>query len=194
MPSRKGGYMLTEELLGKDELKSKLLNKREIDGECWVWIGWWHPDGYGCLQVTKGRKNRKSLLIHRIAAHIWLDIPLFSKHFIVHKKECPHRACFNPEHLIVYKNRKSAGKWYSKNKFCRMGENVTRATLTLEKALDIRDAIIMGERVFKIMERLGVSRQQVQSIKSKRCWKYIWQKCFDKNLYEGKFGDKFGLI
>jgi hypothetical protein len=58
----------------------------------------------------------------------------------------------------------------------QVGEKVSSAKISLATALDIRDAIKMGEETNKqIGERLNVNSRIVYSIRAKISWKHIWK-------------------
>lgn len=182
-------------LFAKKKIEARLMELREIDPVtgCWIWLGRWHKQGYGLTFVTKSnRHNRGSeIVVHRVAAFLWLDVPLKSEQQVIHTCEC--NACFNPEHLLVLENKSEAFKYFRKKAPHNRAERNNRASITLEQALDIRDAIIAGVETPKnIAERVGCARDLVYKIKHRRTWTYIWDKGFDKKLYSGKYGKTYG--
>lgn len=74
-------------------LKQKLFAHRRIDSitGCWLWTGYLNRGGYG--QITHENKVQR---IHRLAYEEFVG-PI--EYLILHKKECPNKHCFNPEHL-----------------------------------------------------------------------------------------------
>lgn len=74
----------------------KLESRRVIDQTtgCWLYTGNRRPNGYGYLMYQS--KNHS---VHRLSAHVWLDMPLDSIDQVNHKKICPYKHCFNPEHI-----------------------------------------------------------------------------------------------
>jgi len=158
-------------LVSQEHLMKRLIKNREIDEvtNCWIWIGNWNSNGYGCLSLPRPYNDRH-FLVQNAAAYIWLNEPLITNKFIFHK--CRMRACFNPDHLILCKNRKKLARLYPKSK----GEDNGRCIITLETALDVRDAIIFGEESNKqIADRLGIRNHIVWQIAHKRTWKHIWK-------------------
>lgn len=160
-------------LTSKEHLIKRLFSKREIDPitDCWIWVGVWNKKGYGYLSLPRPH-NCKCFLVQNVAAYIWLELPLDSHKFIFHT--CNMRACFNPNHFRVCKNRKSFAKMCGRYKRQPRGKNNGRATITLETALDIRDAIKFGETNKQIADRLGVKSHIVYQIAHRITWKYIW--------------------
>lgn len=69
-------------------------NRYDPSTGCWNWTGHKNNQGYGVIRYDGGPK-----LVHRIAAHCWLNLDLASKLFVLH--ECDNPLCFNPQHLFV---------------------------------------------------------------------------------------------
>ena len=69
------------------------VDKRGPD-ECWPWIGWLHPNGYGSF--TLGGKRPKRRMAHRVSYE--LAHGALADDVQIHHK-CRHQRCVNPAHL-----------------------------------------------------------------------------------------------
>lgn len=162
-------------LTSKEYLTERLFRKREIDSltDCWVWIGSWNQKGYGYLRLPRPY-SRKHFLVHEVAAHIWLNKNLICHQFVFHT--CGVRACFNPDHFKICRNRKSLSKLCGKYKRQPRGEKNGRAIISLATALNVRDAIICGGETNKqIADRLCINNHIVYQIAHRITWKHIWK-------------------
>jgi len=175
-------------VFSKEVLEARLMAKREIDGECWLWTGCWHKQGYGLMYVSKS-PNRKEAMVHRIAAYLWRNMPLYGEQQTI--PNCEHRACFNPKHLDILKNKSELFKEICRRTMPRRGEKNNFARITLEQAMDVRDALLRGEETAQeIADRVGCTRRVVYTIKYKQSWVYIWEKGFDKKYYDSIQNEK----
>lgn len=78
-----------------DKIKQDLIDYRLVTSSgCWEWMGNRLPKGYG-----KIRLNNKTILVHRISAHIFLGLDLDSILQVQHK--CNNPPCFNPDHFVL---------------------------------------------------------------------------------------------
>jgi hypothetical protein len=67
----------------------KHLDNVRINGECWEWLGWRSPLGYGYFQVAG--------LDYRAAHYFWFLVWNRWPEMLLHS--CDHPWCVNPEHL-----------------------------------------------------------------------------------------------
>ncbi len=93
--------LLRSKRRNNEELKELLLLRRTItESGCWEWTGARHTGGYGLLRAGKPEGVRLAMVgVHRIAALLWLDIPLDTSLLILHR--CDNPPCFNPDHLFT---------------------------------------------------------------------------------------------
>lgn len=138
--------------------------------DCWEWKGckW---DGYGSFRVG-GRKGR-SLRSHRIAWTIQNgSIPPGLQ--VLHK--CDNRACCNPNHLFLGTNADNVADKVSKerqniNQF--KGETAPSAKINEFDVYKIREMYKSGHGYAAIGRVMGITRQQVYRIITKRAWKHL---------------------
>jgi hypothetical protein len=83
----------------KKHVMHRLLNKSTVsEGGCWLWLGSQDGRGYGQIRVDIHSKPEK---VHRISAHFLLNYDFSVLSQINHKRECPNKHCWNPDHLYV---------------------------------------------------------------------------------------------
>lgn len=66
----------------------------DLSTGCWNWKGAHYVKGYGTLHYM-GRQ----VSAHRLAAHLWLRMPLDDPRQVMHN--CDNPKCFNPKHLKI---------------------------------------------------------------------------------------------
>lgn len=92
-------------------LEARFWAKVDRSGDCWTWIGYIAPDGYG--RLSKGRFKQGSWVAHRVSYEI-ANGPIPDGLQVDHL--CFNRACVNPAHLeavtqLVNNQRALARKW-----------------------------------------------------------------------------------
>jgi len=74
------------------------LNKhtaKTFDGH-WLWIGHCNVAGYGVIKI-EGVEYK----VGRLSAYLFHNLDLDSDLKANHKDECPHKGCWNPNHIYV---------------------------------------------------------------------------------------------
>ena len=87
-------------------LPQRIINKIEVEQDCWIWQGVTRSDGYG-LVWWEGRMRR----VHRIVFAVMVGDP-----GPVLDHLCRRRNCVNPDHLesvTNHENLRRAGLWSS---------------------------------------------------------------------------------
>lgn len=96
--------------------------KKVVDPKtgCWLYTGDICPStGYGRICI-----NGVRIHVHRISAAYHYELNLDDdKSFSCHKPECPHRHCFNRDHLYSGDNRSNQIDVY--NGFCSAGHDLS---------------------------------------------------------------------
>lgn len=113
--------------------EERLLEKTEKDGDCWVWTGSRHSNGYGRMSV-KGR----SRMTHRLSYELAFG-PIPDGMNVCHR--CDRKACVNPAHLFLGTQADNMRDMDAKGRRVtpdRRGESNGRAALSEEQVREIR--------------------------------------------------------
>ncbi|MER6325795.1 hypothetical protein [Streptomyces coelicoflavus] len=73
---------------------SRFMSRVDKSGECWVWKGHLHADGYG---IFYDRRDKRKHLAHKWALEYSLDRKLAAGELARHR--CDNRPCVRPDHL-----------------------------------------------------------------------------------------------
>ena len=87
--------------------------------ECWSWIGYKRPDGYG--EFNSGNQSRRA---HR---HSWIIFrgPIPKGILVLHR--CNNKTCVNPKHLYLGNECDNARDYLLANPPLRLCEKVAEA-------------------------------------------------------------------
>ena len=133
-------------------IKSRLLAKREIAGDCWLWTGAHLETGYGHMWHPGEKKVRR---VPRLAYEAW-NGPLPDGRHVMHTCDTP--ACFNPEHLVLGSRADNMVDASTKGRLGRP----TRDKLTEEQVI----AVAADSRSLRVIGReYGISGSHVHAIK-----------------------------
>lgn len=154
--------------LNQDETERFLSGfDRGLQDECWPWKRSANSMGYGQIQVHKGMR-----LAHRVS---WAfankrDIP----RSVVICHRCDNPICVNPRHLFSGNQQANIQDAMEKGRSSppprHVGINHPACTLTVAQVLEIRAAVGGPTEIAK---RLGVTANQVKSIRARRTWKHV---------------------
>lgn len=152
-----------------------LLSNREIrsspDGrfqDCWWWTKGCFVRGYGSINYCK-----RSVYVHRLAAHLWLDFDINSDLKVCHK--CDNPKCFNPDHLFIGTQRDNFNDMCNKKRRnIVFGSNHGNTLLTEENILEIRK-LWKEEKLCqrKIAKKFYISQSTTCAIINRKTWSHL---------------------
>lgn len=138
--------------------------------ECWLWDGTKHRDGYGWTQ-TNYSKESGCIYAHQLSYHLFKDStyrpsrekPL--RHLCEAQDNHGHRACVNPEHLVVGTIVENiADRDENLGKYQLKGEDVGTAKFSLEEARKVQQKHLDGKEYKDIAAEYSVSRRTIERI------------------------------
>lgn len=132
---------------------------------CWLWVGYRDPNGYGRMNYNGGPKlaSRLSWMIHHGS------LPEGS--CVCHK--CDNPQCVNPDHLFVGSQADNMADMTAKGRARKRGlkgEQHNLAKLTESAVRKIRSS---KKSAAEIAEEFGVSRTTVYDVRNRRIWTHI---------------------
>jgi hypothetical protein len=133
--------------------------------DCWYWIGYQDPFGYG--RFTYPNENKA----HRAAYRMFVgEVPSGMK--VLHK--CDTRCCVNPEHLFVGTQADNVHDMVAKKRNKNIplhGERNPMSKLTRQQVDEIRSRVASGETQRSMCKVFNVSPMTVSRIIRKELWK-----------------------
>lgn len=160
-------------------LEERLLANREInDDGCWLWTksGLGHMD-YGQTSYP-GLDYHRNLLVHRVAAWLWLGFDLDSHMCVLHRCDVPR--CFNPAHLFVGTRADNQRDMKEKGRArCvpHQGEQNSHHKLTDAIVREMRrraDACDHARGIYSILAREhGVTPQLARGVCLRHKWRHV---------------------
>jgi hypothetical protein len=155
-----------------------MFTRRQInlDTGCWLWTGALSTHGYGRLKI-----ERRVVLVHRLAAHLWLGLDLTSGDIACHN--CPggdNPACFNPAHLFVGSAKDNAQDTKAKGRLVLPDPNSSprgqahcNAKLTDREVVELRRLRSDGWTWQALAERFGITVGTAHMAGTGRTWKHL---------------------
>jgi hypothetical protein len=149
--------------------EKRLMMKRRIDPvtQCWEWMGYRIPQGYGQLSYRK-----RTLKAHRVSAMVYLGFDLNSPLDVCH--HCDNPPCFNPDHLFIGGPKENMRDAVLKGRFPdRKGEKSNNAKVGDSDIRTIRQRRAKGETYRKIASDFGMSISGIFGICAGVSWTHI---------------------
>lgn len=132
------------------------------DAQCWIWIAYRLPSGYGYFWDGKRREYA-----HRVSWRTFRgEIP--EGLHVLHRCDIP--ACVNPDHLFLGTAKDNRQDAIRKGRV-PMNERHPHAKLSQKSAREIRNARSNGETYKEIARRYGVNKNTVRALCLGRTWK-----------------------
>ena len=139
------------------ELEKRILARRRIDEkDCWNWDGGHLPSGYGIYRF-EGYTYR----VHRLAMTLWRDFSYSSPLYVLHKKECNNRKCFNPDHLYI------GTQYNNMHDMIELGNHRYPTKLTKEQVEEIRSS---KKKCVELAATYGVDGSTISKVRLGRRW------------------------
>lgn len=151
-----------------EHTKKRLILKRTIENECWIWNGIKNNKGYGFIAWGQGSTNRK-WVVSRIAYTIWKgEIP--DGFFVCHK--CDNPRCFNPDHLFIGTQKDNASDAKKKGRIHR--PSISKKGYFKLKENDIpiiRELRKSGMKLQEIADIYNVTNANISDICQGHTWR-----------------------
>lgn len=145
----------------KDKQILRFKSKYTVTESCWEWVANKNQRGYGIFSL-----NDKSVGAHRVSFLISKgEIPIGL--CILHS--CDNPSCVNPEHLFLGTHQDNMDDRSAKGRVPKEDKH-PNAKLTTEQVLKIRHD---GRYAKLIAHEYGISKDQVNKIRTFRSWKFI---------------------
>lgn len=138
--------------------RTRILQQHDRVGDCWIWTGTKHRDGYGVMTVGRGTQKRA----HRVSFEEFTG-PIPEGMIICHRCDTP--LCVNPAHLFVGTHSDNAVDRESKSRrMIARGADHPNTKVSDAQCSDIRRLRSEGQTLGRIAEQFGISFQHVSAI------------------------------
>lgn len=133
--------------------------------ECWLWVGFKDPNGYGRLNIA-GIPMLASRLSYQL--HFG-DIP--DGKYVCHK--CDNPSCVNPEHLFLGTQRDNVADMISKGRARKRGMPGTEHPASKLDEDAVREIRRSDQTDAELAERFQVSRPTIHAVRKRKTWTHI---------------------
>lgn len=141
----------------KPMTRDRLLERRVIVNDCWIWEGNRDSCGYGRIKSLG-----KLFSVHRIAYELWVG--QVGDNFVLHKCDTP--SCFNPDHLFLGTQTDNMKDMTKKGRGVvpkLSGEKHPSARLSDK---DIEAILLDSRSQYVIAKEYGITQPHVSNIKN----------------------------
>jgi len=142
--------------------KERLLKRRKLENDCWIWTGYLDNFGYGRLTWGQSGK-KKTWLISRLAYLLWKG-PIEEGMNILHS--CDNPGCFNPDHL-------STGTRLENMQQMAMRDRAGKRKLKTEQIPEIKKMREKKMSYREIGEKFGVTGEAINAIFLGKTWGHV---------------------
>lgn len=148
-------------------LRERLLDQREVIGDCWEWQGSYGKDGYGVMSVRRKQKR-----VHRVAFEVFTEGSAEGR-LVCHK--CDNPKCFNPDHLFLGTSKDNTQDMIRKGRKAKgQGQKHPKSILTASQVMDIRrKRNEQGMSLKAIASEYSISFQHVSDVARRIKWKHM---------------------
>lgn len=137
-----------------------ILARTVREGDCMIWEGAKHPQGYGMM-----RQHGKMRTVHSVVAEIKYGYAPDRYHGERVSRNCGHVACVNPDHIeIVNASSLNAGKTFQKGRFSD------------EQILDIREEYDSYVKKYGVVKQLAEKYNCSTPLMSGICRRTIYKR------------------
>ncbi len=141
------------------------MTKSRIDEDgCRLWTGYTNKQGYGVAGCSIIEGHKRLILVHRLAAWLWLDFDPLGPLFVLHR--CDKRPCFNVNCLFIGTRQDNMDDMKAKGRQSRLyGDRNGRAKTTEAQRIQAVQLYATGAYSQRaIGELIGVSQVRVSTI------------------------------
>ena len=135
--------------------------------ECWHWLGWKTPGGYGRF----GFENKNWIVTRLMWSSFYGYLP--DEILVLHR--CDNPSCVNPSHLFLGTIQDNIADCVAKNRHAK-GEKKPFAKLNPKQVLAIRKELSEGVKYGSLpilAAKYGVTAQTISNVNSGRTWSHI---------------------
>ena len=149
-------------------LSDRFWAKVDQTGDCWLWTGLRHSNGYGVGWANGGR-----MYAHRVS---WLvaNGPIPAGLHVLH--HCDNPPCVRPDHLFLgtaTDNMRDMARKGRAGGLMPRGHANPNSKLTADDVRSVRAALSAGEVPADIARRFGVRPQSITAIASGKSWSWL---------------------
>jgi hypothetical protein len=145
-------------------LSKRIWGKVDKSAECWVWIGYKQPFGYGVINTgSRTDGSRATKLVHRVVYELEFG-PIPEGGCILHK--CDNPSCVKPDHLFLGTQSENVADMIAKGrKRVARGKDHPSYKLSSQKKREICQRYSAGNVTQqKLAEEYGVNQATISKI------------------------------